>query len=100
MSAILANQAQSEMLAHVQQCGGGYAAWYCGIASDPRHCLFNRHGVDEHSGAWIYRDLATDSAARAVEKYLQSLGFQGGGGGGGLATRYVYAYRITRTTRQ
>lgn len=100
MSSIPPGQPQREILAYVQQRGGGFAGWYCGIASDPRDCLFNRHGVDERNGAWIYRDLGSDLAARAVERYLLSLGFQGGGGGGGVLTRYVYAYRITSTTRQ
>lgn len=100
MSSLLTGQAHVQVLAYVQQCGGNFAGWYCGIASDPRDCLFNRHGVDEHHGAWIYRDLGSDLAARAVEKYLLSLGFRGGGGGGGVLTRFVYAYRITSTTRE
>lgn len=100
MSSIQTGQAQTEILAHIQQCGGGFAAWYCGIASDPRDCLFNRHGVDEKNGAWIFRNCGSDTVARGVEKYFLSLGCKGSGGGGGPETRYVYAYRITSTTRE
>jgi hypothetical protein len=100
MSAILTGQAQSKILAHMTKCGGAFANWYCGIACDPRDCLFNRHGVDEHGGTWIYRDCGTDAAARAVERHFLSLGCRGGGSGGGPDTRYVYAYCITSTTRE
>ncbi len=79
MSVVLTGQAQSAILAYIEQCGGGYAAWYCGIASDPRDCLFNRHGVTENPGAWIFRDCGTDAAARALEQYFHSLGCKGAG---------------------
>lgn len=93
-------QAQSDVLAHMQKCGGAFAAWYCGIASDPRDCLFNRHGVNELQGTWIFRDCGTDTAARAVEQYFHSLGCKGDSGGGGPGTRFLYAYVITSTTRE
>jgi hypothetical protein len=99
-SAITTGQAQSDILAHMQKCGGALAAWYCGIASDPRDCLFNRHGVDEKNGTWIFRNCGTDTAARAVEQYFHSKGCKGAGGGGGPETRFIYAYAITSTTRE
>ncbi len=97
---ILTGQVQTQILAHIKRCGGSFAAWYCGIAADPRDCLFNRHGVDEKNGAWIYRDCGTDSAARVVEESFHALGCQGAGGGGGRDTRFVYAYVITSSTRE
>lgn len=96
----LLGQAHTDILSHIQQCGASFNAWYCGIASDARDCLFVRHGVHEQNDAWIYRDCGTDIVARAIEQYFHSLGCQGAGGGGGPYTRFVYAYRITGATRQ
>ncbi len=98
-SVISIGQAQSEFLAYMNQFGLTALAWYCGIASDPRDCLFNRHGVNEQ-GAWIYRDCGTDAAARQLEEYFHSLGCKGAGGGGGPDTRFIYAYVITSNTRE
>jgi hypothetical protein len=58
------------------------------------------HSVDEKTGAWIFRNAGSDLIAREVENYLLSMGCKGGDGGGGPTTRFVYAYRITRTTRE
>lgn len=99
-SMIVSGQAQRDVLAYISQFGAAASAWYCGIAADPRDCLFVRHGVDEKQGAWIYRGCGTDAAARQVEDYFHSLGCQGASGGGGLNTRFVYAYAITATTRE
>lgn len=96
----VSRQPSADLLAYIEKCGGAYESWYCGIASDPRDCLFNRHGVTENPGAWIFRDCGTDTAARAVEQYFHRLGCQGAGGGGGPDTRFIYAYRITLTTRE
>jgi hypothetical protein len=97
---LLTDRIQSEILSHIRQCGGSFAGWYCGIAADPRDCLFNRHGVDAQNGAWIYRDCGSELAARQVESYFHSLGCQGAGGGGSVLTRFVYAYVITPKTRE
>ncbi|GIW81691.1 MAG: hypothetical protein KatS3mg105_3498 [Gemmatales bacterium] len=94
---IEARRVASEIQAHVDKCGGNYSGWY---ASDPRARLFNDHNVDEDNGAWIFRDAGTNAVAREVEAHLHSLGCKGSGGGGDGTTRYVYAYRITRATRE
>ena len=99
-SSVITGQAQNDILAHIKTCGDSFSAWYCGIAADPRDCLFNRHGVDELHGAWIYRNCGTDTTARQLEQYLHSLGCKGAYGGGGPDTRFIYAYRITGTTRE
>lgn len=91
---------QREILNHVQGCGGAYAGWYVGIASSPRHRLFYDHNVDREYGAWIFRDCARTHEARAVEDYLLRLGMRGGSGGGDRETKAVYAYRMTRFTRE
>lgn len=86
--------------AHIRQCGGAYSEWYCGIASDPRERLFTVHLVDERYGAWIYRDCGNDATARRVEEHFHKKGCKGAGGGGDGGTRFVYAYKITTTTRE
>ena len=94
------NKIAGEIDAYIQQHGGIYRNWYVGIATDPRKRLFNDHNVDEKSGAWIYRDAGSESAARQIENYFIDKGCQGGSGGGDASTKYVYAYRITSTTRE
>ena len=93
-------QAVAEIDAYIRQCGGGYSGWYIGIAADPRDRLFNDHNVSEKNGAWIYRDAGAEQGARAVEDYFVGLGCKGGPGGGRSDSRYVYAYKITPTTRE
>jgi hypothetical protein len=85
---------------YIRQHGGGYSAWYCGVAADPKSRLFNDHNVDKN-GAWIHSgDTGSDDVARNIEDYFLSKGCKGGGGGGDSGTRYVYAYKITSTTRE
>lgn len=96
----VSGQPSADLLAHIQKCGGPFGAWYCGIASDPRDCLFNRHGVNEKADAWIFRNCGTDTSARAIEQRFHELGCKGAGGGGGPDTRFIYAYRITTDTRE
>jgi hypothetical protein len=86
--------------AHVQSCGGSYSEWYCGIAADAQERLFNDHSVDSKNGRWIYRQCANSADARAVEDYFVQRGMKGGPGGGDSTTTYVYAYRITSSTRE
>lgn len=100
VSILTVAQAIPEIDAHITKCGGGYAGWYCGIASDPRKRLFTDHRVDEKDGSWIYRDLGTDTSARRVEDHFINKGYKGGGGGGDRATRFAYAYKITWSTRE
>jgi hypothetical protein len=85
---------------YVSVNGGPYSQWYIGIAAAPRQRLFNDHCVTENGGAWIYRECSTSSAAREIEEYFIQLGMQGGPGGGDATTKYVYAYKITQTTRE
>lgn len=86
--------------AYMRRNGGGYGAWYCGIAADPRQRLFTDHNVAENGGLWIFRDCQTDTGARAVEDHFHGLGGQGGPSGGDHTTKYVYAYKVTATTRE
>ncbi len=93
-----ANSIIQDINNYISQHGGGYSAWYVGIASDPKDRLFNEHNVDQHNGAWIYKDAGSETEARRIEKHFLSLGCDGGTGGGDYSTRYVYAYKKTYST--
>jgi predicted GIY-YIG superfamily endonuclease len=67
------------------------STWYVGIATNAKNRLFNDHSVDEKNGKWMYRTVDSESAARAAEKSLHDLGFDGGTGGGDASTKMVYA---------
>jgi hypothetical protein len=93
-------QAIRDIEAYIQQNGGNYPAWYCGIATNPEQRLFNDHNVNKNADAWIYRDCETDTAARNAENYFLAKGCKGDSGGGDASTRFVYAYKITTHTRE
>ena len=86
--------------AHIRRCGGRYAEWYAGIASDPRARLFDDHNVDREHDAWIYRNAGSSTTARSLEQHFIALGCKGGSGGGDRSTHFVYAYKIKRHTRE
>lgn len=95
-----AQRVLDELWGYVSKTGHPAENWYVGIASDPKDCLFNRHGVDR-GGVWFHMDAATSENARAVEQtLLKSQPFKGGPGGGDDSTRHVYAYVVTGKTRQ
>jgi len=93
-------QIVKDILEYFGKEGGSYSSWYCGIASNPRDRLFTDHSVSEDNGWWIYKDANNETNARDTEQYLLGLGFSGGPGGGDGATKYVYAYKITTSTRE
>ena len=80
------------------------SGWYAGITSNPHGRLFIDHQVDQQNGYWIYRNANSNTAAKQAETELHRRGYKGatavGGGYGSLATPFVYAYRITITTKQ
>ena len=93
-------QIVTKIIEYVASNGGSYSDWYAGIASDPKDRLFNSHGVQEHSGVWIYAPADSSQAARDAEQHLISrLGTDGGPGGGDLSTTWVYAYKKTYGTK-
>ena len=98
----MANKAQiiQAIADYVQKHGGSYGQWYCGIAADARKRLFNDHNVDEARDAWIYDTCASSDEARAVEDHFVAKGMRGGPGGGDSATKAVYAYKITNSTKE
>ena len=89
-----------EIADHVAKCGGTYSQWYAGVAANARTRLFNDHNVNEKNDAWIFRNCANTDQARAVEDHFLNKGMKGGPGGGDDDTTYVYAYKITSTTKE
>lgn len=88
------HQIKTDIKDHMAKLGGKYMDWYVGITADPRTRLFEEHGVDEESDAWIFSQANSSVAARRVEEYfVDTLGTDGGRGGGDQDTDYVYAYK-------
>jgi len=92
---------KQKIKAYYHKHGKGQYGWYIGIAENARERLFNEHNVNEDNGAWIYNMASSSEVARDIEEELISeLGTKGGGGGGNDKTDYVYAYKITGTTKE
>lgn len=101
MNTLTMTKETAEILQYIQDWGGGYSAWYVGIASKPKQRLFNDHNVPEKGSAgWIFRTCNSSQEAREVEQYFLSLGCDGGDGGGDYDTKSVYAYKKTSQTRE
>ena len=89
---------ETEIDLRINKCGKGYREWYVGVAADPGQRLFEGHNVSQEGGAWIYKDAGSESMAKIVEAIFHKKGCKGGQGGTD-SSHYVYAYRMTRTTR-
>ena len=90
-----------EIEGHIENCGGAFSNWYVGIAADAQDRLFNDHSVDKKGDAWIFRGATNSSVARKIEKYfIDTKGTKGGPGGGDENSKFVYAYKIQRHTRE
>ena len=84
----------NDLDAYIKDGGGGYPAWYVGIASDADDRVFSDHKVKEKGDWWIFRQASTSAVAREIEDYfVNTLGTDGGSGGGDTGTDTVYAYK-------
>ena len=84
----------NDLDAHMKDGGGGYPAWYVGIASDARDRLFNDHRVKEKGDSWVFRQTSFSGVAREIQDYfVDTLGTDGGAGKGVVFTDMVYAYK-------
>lgn len=93
-------EAEAGIMVHIRESGRPYAAWYVGIAKDPRERLFQGHGVDEARDWWIFRQASSSETAREIERYFVTvLGTDGGPGGGDSESVFVYAYLKSEHTR-
>ena len=91
---------EKEIDNRIHKSGGGYPAWYVGTTTNPRKQLFEGHNVVERAGAWLYRDAGSESTAKTIEAIFLKRGCKGMGKRGGQdSSRYIYAYKMTRTTR-
>jgi len=82
----------------ITKCGKGYREWYVGTTSNPDQRLFQGHNVSQDAGAWIYRDAGSESMAKIIEAIFHKKGCKGVPAASDRSN-YVYAYRMTRTTR-
>lgn len=82
----------------IHKSGGDYPSWYIGTATNPRKRLFEGHNVVERSGAWFYRDAGCESTAKTIEAIFLKRGCKGGSGKDD-SPHFIYAYKMTRTTR-
>jgi hypothetical protein len=91
----------AEIVQHVKDCGGEFSRWYVGIASDANQRLFGDHNVNKNTDSWIYREAQNSDTARAIEEHIiETYKTKGDTGGGDNTTKYVYAYKITSSTRE
>ena len=89
---------EAEIDGCIIKCGKGYREWYVGVAADPSERLFQGHQVSQETGAWIYRDAGSEPEARTIEAIFHKKGCKGANTSA-EKQRFVYAYRMTRTTR-
>lgn len=90
----------TDVVNHINQCGGSYRDWYAGIASDPKERLFSGHGVNKETDAWIHRPCGSEDVARDIERHFLAKGCQGDEGGGDYRTAHFYAYKVRPHTRE
>jgi hypothetical protein len=78
---------------YVGRYGGLFERWYVGIATDPRHRLFEEHGVSEESEPWIFLKTSSEEVGHQVMEALLHRGMLGGRGWADGDGSFVYAYR-------
>jgi hypothetical protein len=101
MAILTKQQIVADIDSHIRNRGTHrYSEWYVGIAADAQERLFTDHNVSRENGHWIYRQAQNDDAAREAETEFHDKGCMGGSGGGDENTVFVYAYRITQTTKE
>ena len=101
MQTYTAVQAAADLVAYMKQCGTRYySEWYVGITCDIEDRLFGDHNVNRNTDAWIWRRTGGDSMAREAESSFHASGCKGSHGGGGSDCVFIYAYRISQTTKE
>ena len=96
-----AAQIVSEINSYIIQCGSRYyREWYVGITSDIEQRLFGDHNVSRQNDTWIWRKASSDDESREAEETMINKGCKGGGGGGDETSVFVYAYKISSTTKE
>ncbi|MEK7588090.1 MAG: hypothetical protein AAB457_04700 [Patescibacteria group bacterium] len=91
----------NDIVGYIRRTNTPLTEWYVGIAEDAQARVFEEHGVNKDVDYWIYRECFTVDAARRVEQYvIANYQTDGGSGGGSDASRFVYAYKKERHTRE
>ncbi len=96
MSASELQAARSAVAYIVSNVRGPVADWYVGIAARP-HQRLAEHGVSPERAVIV--QTSSEQVARATERILLDMGFDGGSGGGDAETVWVYAFRMTSQQR-
>ncbi len=91
----------NDIVGYIRRTNTPRTEWYVGIAEDAQSRLFEGHGVNKDVDYWIYRECFSADAARRVERYfITNYQTDGGSGGGSDASRFVYAYKKERHTKE
>lgn len=94
------NQIVSEIVQYIQQSNTPYTDWYIGITEDVQIRLFVDHAVNKETDYWIYRKCFTADQARIIEQdIIINYHTDGGSGGGSENSKFVYAYKKERHTK-
>lgn len=90
-----------DIIAYIRKSNTPLTEWYVGITEDPQARVFDEHRVNKDVDYWIYRECFTAEAARRVERCLiATYETDGGSEEGDDASRFVYAYKKERHTRE
>jgi len=91
----------NDIVGYIRRTNTSPVEWYVGIAIDAQARVFEEHGVNKDVDYWIYRECFSADAARRVERYfITNYQTDGGSGGGSDASRFVYAYKKERHTKE
>ncbi|HTM67989.1 MAG TPA: hypothetical protein VL426_01700 [Candidatus Binatia bacterium] len=94
-------QASLQLIDHIDRCGGVYSDWYVGMTNDPERLLFDYHLVDKRDGQYFYCRMSTYHEARFMIEHLSTVyRVHVGPVYGGADALYVYAFKMTTTTRE
>ena len=94
-------QIKFEILAYIKEFDSRFDAWYVGITSDPKRALQSEHGVDLDTDIWLYKQAASFSACKTVQKYfIEKLNTEGNlVPEGDRDMDCIYLYRRSQRTR-
>lgn len=63
-------QIKFEMFGYIKEFDPDFAAWFVGIASDPKHTMQSEHRVDLERDIWLYKQAQSFAACRTVQRYF------------------------------
>ncbi len=98
MAGINATDAYYNLCQNIQDNGGVFSDWYCGITNNVPRRVFEEHRLPEN-GLLFSCECASKDQAKAVENaFIKGNNCAGGGGGGNEGSVYVYVYKMTPDT--